>query len=273
MSRATRKRPPAAKYGVLWAIMADTELSASAKCVATVLLLKYRNHKTGRCNPSFASIAAAVGRTRRPIIAAVQELQARGWIELVGTKGGGRGNTNNIAFCAGPRGETVPPAAPLRRSEKVLPTAPVLSTTERVLQTAHELSRTTSLREEDGEERTPVRAPDGAHEFFPDFEEFWRHYPRQENQKAALAAFGCALAKADAATLINGAMRYAADRDGEDPRYTALPANWLDGERWTDGSKPKVNGSGRPYSRNKKTEMATIALRMVGIDVPEGWQG
>ena len=56
MRRFADERDPA-HYLVLWAIMADKRLSAAAKCVATVLLLKYRNHKTGQCNPSFGELA------------------------------------------------------------------------------------------------------------------------------------------------------------------------------------------------------------------------
>jgi hypothetical protein len=52
-----------AHYLVFWSIMSDAELSAAAKCVATVLLLQYRNHKTGQCNPSFGELAMCVGRT------------------------------------------------------------------------------------------------------------------------------------------------------------------------------------------------------------------
>ena len=53
------------QYFVLWAIMADEQLSASAKCIATVLLLKYRNHATNQCNPGFTALAKCVGRKRR----------------------------------------------------------------------------------------------------------------------------------------------------------------------------------------------------------------
>ncbi len=116
-----------------------------------------------------------------------------------------------------------------------------------------------------------MRAPDGAHEFSAAFSEFWRQYPRQENQKAALAAFERALAKADTATLINGAMRYAADRDGEDPQYTKLPANWLDDERWTDGPKPKGNGASR-HGKRQPTSMFEEAARAGGLILDGDYQ-
>lgn len=129
-----------AQYLVLWAIMADKRLSAAAKCVATVLLLKYRNHKTGQCNPSFGELAKLVGRTRRPVIAAFGELRDLGWIDWTGTKGGSPSNTNNFSFFLEP--------LPVLSSAPVSPAAPVLNTTptgavdstQPVLRTAHEPS-------------------------------------------------------------------------------------------------------------------------------------
>lgn len=130
-----------AHYLVLWAIMADARLSAAAKCVATVLLLQYRNHKTGQCNPSFRELAKRVGRTRRPVIAALNELREFGWVDWQGTKGGSPANTNNFQFYLEPR--------PVSSTAPVQPTAPVLyeaqtgaaDSTQPVLQTAHEPSR------------------------------------------------------------------------------------------------------------------------------------
>lgn len=130
-----------AHYDVLWAIMEDAELSAAAKCVATVLLLKYRNHDTGRCNPGFAALARRVGRTRRPVISALNELKERGWIDWDGTGGGSQANTNNFRFFLNP--EPVLQTAPVSDTAPVLQTAPTsaVDSTGPVLQTAHEPSK------------------------------------------------------------------------------------------------------------------------------------
>ena len=101
MSKArqgTRKRVPAQKYAFLWRLMADTALSASAKCVAATLLLKFHNTKTGQCNPSFAAIAKTIGRSRRTIFPAIAELRDSGWITVESTKGGSSSNTNHFDF-------------------------------------------------------------------------------------------------------------------------------------------------------------------------------
>src|SRR5258707_4712239 len=92
-----------AHYLVLWAIMADAHLSAPAKCVATVLLLQFRNHKTSVCNPSFNTIGKCIGRKRSSVIEALNQLKQFGWIDWEGTAGGSPTNTNNFQFFLTPQ--------------------------------------------------------------------------------------------------------------------------------------------------------------------------
>ena len=101
MSKArqgTRKRVPPQKYAFLWRLMADTALSPSAKVVAATLLLKFHNTKTGQCNPSFAAIAKATGRSRRTIFPAIAELRDAGWITVESTGGGSSSPHEPIQF-------------------------------------------------------------------------------------------------------------------------------------------------------------------------------
>jgi len=95
---AEKKKRTPAHYRLLWALMADDGLSAAAKCVAIVLLLQFLNHRTGQCNPSFATVADRVGRKRRAVIDAINELKGRGWLKWEGTAGGSSLNTNNFEF-------------------------------------------------------------------------------------------------------------------------------------------------------------------------------
>jgi Helix-turn-helix domain len=111
-----RSRSPA-HYLVLWAIMADERLSAAAKCVATVLLLQFRNHKTSICNPSFNTIAQCVGRKRTSVIEALNQLKQFGWMDWQGTSGGSPTNTNNFHFFLAPQ--------PVRNTVPVQDSAPV----------------------------------------------------------------------------------------------------------------------------------------------------
>lgn len=137
--RSAKEAP--AHYAVLWEIMADPGLSAAAKCCATVLLLKYRNHITGQCNPGFGTLSKMVGRTRRPVIAALNELKDVGWIKWTGTKGGSSANTNNFVFFM--ERQPVSSTAPVPRTAPVLPTTRrgAADSAQGVLQTAHELSK------------------------------------------------------------------------------------------------------------------------------------
>ena len=103
------------KFGFLEAAIADPDLSAAAKVVLVVLLLKFRNSKTGRCNPGTATIAKAVGRSRRAVVDTVAELRESGWLKTISTRGGSARNTNKFVF-------------DLKQREPVSSTAPVSST-------------------------------------------------------------------------------------------------------------------------------------------------
>src|SRR5262249_14203477 len=95
---AMKKTSAPDRYDFLWRLFADTNLSSSAKCAATVMLLQYRNHRTGLCNPSYASIAKAIGLARRNAINAVRELADSRWINIESTLGVGKKNTSKITF-------------------------------------------------------------------------------------------------------------------------------------------------------------------------------
>ena len=267
-SRGGKGKASRQKYDLLWAITADPELSSAAKLAAVVLLLKFRNHKTGQCNPSFGALAAMLGRTRRAVIPAVQELAARGWIRIESTGGGRKSNTNRVRFCSDEPSGEVKPASPVG----VKSTSPVKHTAGRVKSASHEPSRTTlPLGREEGEERVPVRAPDGAHE---SFSAFWNQFPLRVDRKAALAQFEKIVAEGEATAqeLIAAAMRYAAERTDEDPKFTKRPANWLKDGRWTDGPSGKANGAGHHRRPGRKVSLVNHAFENAGFKPPEGWQ-
>lgn len=68
----------------------------------------------------------------------------------------------------------------------------------------------------------------------PDFAAFWGAYPRKVGKGQARKAWLKAVKTATPAAIIAGARRYAEQRQGQDPQYTAHPATWLNGERWAD---------------------------------------
>ncbi len=94
-------------------------------------------------------------------------------------------------------------------------------------------------RGDDGDAGAPP--PDAAGADADGFEAFWQHYPRRVAKGAARRAWSKAIRKADQGEIIRGAMRYAAERDGQDPRFTKHPATWLRGECWADDPAPAAN--------------------------------
>lgn len=74
------------KFNWLKAVLRDSELSASAKNVATALMT-FHNDRTGQCNPSQKRLAESVGLSRMRVNRLVAELKAGGWIEADNTLG------------------------------------------------------------------------------------------------------------------------------------------------------------------------------------------
>ncbi len=93
------------------------------------------------------------------------------------------------------------------------------------------------------------------------FEEFWRAYPKRVGRADAMRAFATATQKATPDEIIRGAIRYATDRRGEDPRYTKNPATWLNKGCWNDSS-PSVRAypkdgprQSNPFERSIVTQL------------------
>lgn len=85
-----------------------------------------------------------------------------------------------------------------------------------------------------------------------DFENFWIICPRKISKEKARQAYVKALRKADEKTITDGMARYAATRAGEDAQFTAHPATWLNGERWTDQPDLKTGMLNAKTSRGDK---------------------
>lgn len=71
----------------------------------------------------------------------------------------------------------------------------------------------------------------------PDFDAFWHRYPRKAAKGHARRAWEKAIRKTTAEVIITGAVRYRDDPNRDD-QFTALPATWLNGERWADDPLP-----------------------------------
>ena len=85
-----------------------------------------------------------------------------------------------------------------------------------------------------GEKDSPVaKAPDL-------FDEFWAAYPRKTDKGNARKAWTKALKKTRPEVLIAAAAALAATRP--DPKFTAHPTTWLNGERWEDQPLTLITG-------------------------------
>jgi hypothetical protein len=77
---------------------------------------------------------------------------------------------------------------------------------------------------------------------------------------AAEKAYRQIIAKAEAtpADLIAGAMRYAAERDGQPAQYTKRPATWLNQQCWKDEPAPPASAGNRSYIDSVRAGLSKI---------------
>jgi hypothetical protein len=68
------------------------------------------------------------------------------------------------------------------------------------------------------------------------FEQWWANYPKQVARAGAEKAYHRVIKtkQATESELLAGVMRYAEERMGQDPKYTAHAATWLNAGRWLD---------------------------------------
>jgi hypothetical protein len=73
----------------------------------------------------------------------------------------------------------------------------------------------------------------------PDFESFWQAYPRKVAKLQAEKTYSRVISSGiSAEVLLAGAGRYAAERAGDDPRFTKHPSTWLNAGCWNDDPQP-----------------------------------
>ena len=212
------------------AMLKANAFTPSALAVAFVLLYRHLNGRTGRCDPSAATLAYGTGLTVRGVEKAIAELRQSGWWEI--KQGGGRGCTNRYA----PHLERVNVGSGFkgRKAEQpfgdLAPKIPNHSSQNPERQFTRTNKNQNTARY--------ARLVDSAKE---DFETFWCVYPHRgdhpDPKKPARLKFSAAVkAGADPADIIRGAENYAAyvAANVSEPRYVAQAQTWLSQERWND---------------------------------------
>jgi hypothetical protein len=226
-----------------------SDLTLAAKAIGARLAL-HLHIKTGRCDPAHLTLANETGISERSVYRAIAALENAGWIE-VDHSGGGRHCKNDCRLVLP---ETLTPASGFK-DEKTLtpvssfPTRNPDNGDKETLTPVSPLKRNKKSEEERSKTHAPSFAlsesegtseSNSGNSLDHGFEEFWRNYPRRVDKPAALKAYRRILdsGQATPADLLAGVMRYAAERDGQNARYTRHAKNWLDGECWRDEPTP-----------------------------------
>jgi hypothetical protein len=97
-----------------FSILERRDLSDSARTVFSVLLLRHHNNKTGKCNPSYETLAKECGKGRQSVMRSVAMLKRKGIIDVKVQPG--RTHTNSFRF---PLLEMVTPRPSFTDREKV----------------------------------------------------------------------------------------------------------------------------------------------------------
>ncbi|WP_182179539.1 helix-turn-helix domain-containing protein [Methylobacterium radiotolerans] len=219
------------RFRLLVAACCDQNLSPAARAVLAQIVDHY-NSRTGQCTPSLDRLARTSGLARRSVVRAVKELREKNWIDREhSTRDDGRAFASNHFRPAFERGHL--------GTERSLPRDEVVPTpgdetvpkvgTKRCSEVGTKRSPKPSKKNQGKGTKSESIDPSV-------FDRFWQAYPRKVGKAAAEPVFLRILrdGKATAEELIAGAERYATDRAGEDPTYTAHAKTWLNAGRWAD---------------------------------------
>jgi hypothetical protein len=231
---------------------------ASPKVQIGIRLLDHLNVKTGQCNPSFRELAKAGGVDRRTAMRAVQTFKGDGlirafnvgggnnsyeWIwERLGT-GGDAGDTTPVSRQS-PRGDTADTTPSDRRD---IPPGDFRDTEE---------NKEGVLNGEIGNREGKPSSSDDANPF----ERWWGLYPRKTGKREAQQIYERLIRKGEATheELLLGVMRYAAERQGQETRFTKHPGTWLNKGCWADDPAPPQAQTLNPTHRGSRPVVEAI---------------
>jgi hypothetical protein len=243
-------------------------LSYPAKAVGACIAL-HHNINTGQCNPPVGMLVRESGMSNRNVRRMLRELEQAGWLITDLTSGGRRSSdtyTSNSFELTVPltrtnvsalnpdnvvRVKKSNPDKPgrLTRTSRVFNPDTVVRQKENLITAKDNSEDIDSARlldldeKEDGHrEANPSSPPDTTN---ADFESWYRQYPKHVARAAALKAYRTVIGKrlATPEQLLNGAMRYAAERSNQDPKYTKHASTWLAGGCWDDEPAKPIGGT------------------------------
>ena len=232
-------------------IMLDPAISDLQFRVAVVLSNRYLSFAKGYAWPKQEDLAADLGLGIRTIQYALNALVDAGYLGREVAHGRGRNNrywlildTENLQdgdikpapsctfsddedskTCTvtpeNLHGDDIKPARPFVHIPLTIPTNNPTTKKDKGL-TSHQLVKSAVNQQQLAE---PITS---------DFETWWGQYPKRVSKTTALKAYRNVIAKklATAEELLAGAMRYSAERGGQDLKFTKHPATWLNAGSW-----------------------------------------
>jgi hypothetical protein len=292
-----------ASFNWLRGVADDTAITLIHRLVLVRLCL-HRRADNGQCAPGYDPVAAELGVDRRTVFRAVDAGIKRGWIAPRANHGGGTEVHFAFTFppgqpshgrdgsgpqpgqpCHGSEDPTVAPAPPNRDGPATEPWQAKLEVSDideefgpngrlygRIIRENKTLSPDSAsprVKETDAK----AKAVGGKKRRFTfaagekAFDRFWAAYPKRVGKNAAHKAFVVAVNRGvDHETLIAGAARYAAERNGQNADYTKHPKNWLNEGCWDDetAGPPTLDNDGNVVAfaarrRGEKTNWEVAA--------------
>jgi hypothetical protein len=244
----------------------DDELSFTAKVVGVRIAL-HHNVKTSQCNPSLPQLAAGTGMSERNVRRMLRELEETGWL-CTDQSLGRHTHSFQLTVPTNPDNDVRDQVSDPDRSVRV-PDSSTRTTRSGIPGQTGSPNPDTVVRQK-RESRTakrkakvidslPLNLEDEVScrrlELYAAFEEFWAVYPLKKAKAEAAKAYGAVIKKKQAtpAEVLAGAMRYAAERSGQDSKFTKHPATWLRAGCWADeptipATGITIDGNGIPIS-------------------------
>ncbi len=236
----------ARKFAWLEAVARDASLRASASRLA-IVLSAFFNRESGDAWPSMDTLADLLGMTRRGVQKLIEALVEAGFLDR--DIGGGRKSTNVYALLfPGEKQRTDVHGFDAKQRTGVHP----LET-----ETANRRSEKQRTDVHPNLLKEPIEDRESNDSLSEAFKEFWNQYPRKAGKKTAEKAFAKAVTdSASPQDIIAGAMRYAAERDGQEARFTKHPSTWLNAGCWEDEPAPQGANTRQSNQRMSAAEFA-----------------
>ena len=266
------------KFDLLDTVAQDDRVSPGGFRLLYLLVSRFMNRDTGEAWPSLETLAGALGIDERQVRRLIRELSEAGYL-LAKRGGAGRPNCYSLIPSDWTKMSNQDEARPDKNVqsdiEQTGQKCPI-STSDRTKMSAVTGQKCPPNPFIEPLEEFIPQTLNVAHTHFPEpsslngegpndqFNTFWSVYPRKVDKGIARKAFSKALKKADAATIIASAVRYAEERKGQDVTFTKYPATWLNAEGWGNYSAQTVNGAQviddpRSWSRSKWETAVSLA--------------